>query len=1223
MIKRSASKANMSLVNMAQEELLTVSGGIVTSTPVTNEKTVKYSNNFELDKDGSYILRKPLVLKETIPNKDTYYLYDRETKISFANGHINITGPETVYVKLKFFDINEKEFLIDYLNSYNFISELISVYNALDHTLLSVKINHETFINSVTKVQNSSIVPMAYLTQNISGYNPNLYRFIKIYKDYEIDENTWIIEIVHPEFNSITSSLGEEGVDFNMLLDNPYAIRDLYNYGYESATKILAYKPIGASPTANEIYQEYVFRLTESNPINGVGFKILENCNYDANEGNVVLKAFVTAKQRSNSETNNYYCCWERSEDGIDWEACPEFLTRFSSSYYVEKKVADLESVEFEKLLVSENLEKAISYLVTKKLVPANFYNQNVPMGMRPDILVVDSNALKYHYRFLVYFSSSKAPEDKRVDKITTKNYFTTANVDGTDTEIPYLDADGKYIQYKTNTGYGVDDPSNSNSPSKSPELENGLIILCPGKKINDITYSGNSLSIIPNQHENVHLKKITITLADKVRQVDNDGKLIDYTQTTSVLGYSIGFKNDYGVYGGLLVRVAGIWTLYYNNMSPAFIEWMDREGLAENPDFDGVYPDDDNSFVRLHNSEYGTNNWPTQSGNQINFGYKQVAGFFFKYDGVTDNPCHVATITGWEDKPDPVISIDKFTELNIHSTVNDLTNVKEVAASKQYVIDLSTYNESNINISELAIFCATTSQYVSDANEHLTRIESIKIEYDIPLVNETTTTTYLSSSAGPYKIPYNKETTVVADIYKQRQNLFYGEMYFDKGAYKFFAKDKVYYTDPNAFIIKMLNVLDFSTTVTKVLQYRDYLVVFTSKDISLVHENSDGTYSTKIISNSVGLPKADAKTVAVILNSIYFKSETKVYKLVPNLYASTEDVIDIKLVSTSIDDLFTHVVNRTFETSNFAYSDIDTYRIFIPNSNSLTYCFVYDLERKAWTLLTYPVALSRLEVNTIGTSYVVKETTSENYTECGIYHFKDDIETLLEEIRLQDFSRIGAKSVDGDEYLDIKVKYIDDYGIDIIRPVVYGNSTYSYIDADAVYAKIPYGDYLLKTPLMLYSAINDEAINLINNGDIDFDDFNIAPMSFNIDFGQKSSNYTMDKQFLETKFIFATLHPKDLFPVTVDISTDGIQKPLHWDCNTDSAFWKDSLNYIGTLNTFFQEESSDYDGILRQLIIKYSGKGKTVRHTISGISRYRFKFISLLSRFRILPKKQ
>jgi hypothetical protein len=95
------------------------------------------------------------------------------------------------------------------------------------------------------------------------------------------------------------------------------------------------------------------------------------------------------------------------------------------------------------------------------------------------------------------------------------------------------------------------------------------------------------------------------------------------------------------------------------------------------------------------------------------------------------------------------------------------------------------------------------------------------------------------------------------------------------------------------------------------------------------------------------------------------------------------------------------------------------------------------------------------------------------------------------------------------------------------------------------------------------------------------------------------------------------------MFPVSVDITTDGYQKPLHWDCNTDSALWKDAFDQLDILNTDLQDEYFDYDGIFRQLILKYSGKGKTARHFIYGMSKYRFKFISMNVRYRILPNKQ
>ena len=82
-------------------------------------------------------------------------------------------------------------------------------------------------------------------------------------------------------------------------------------------------------------------------------------------------------------------------------------------------------------------------------------------------------------------------------------------------------------------------------------------------------------------------------------------------------------------------------------------------------------------------------------------------------------------------------------------------------------------------------------------------------------------------------------------------------------------------------------------------------------------------------------------------------------------------------------------------------------------------------------------------------------------------------------------------------------------------------------------------------------------------------------------------------------------------------------QNNLHLDINTDSAIWKNSFSQKGTLGTNIYDDNTDYDGIVRQLIVKYSSKGKTIRHILEGYSKTNFKFYSMDVRSRILPKKQ
>lgn len=1202
MIKRTASRANMSLVNAAQEERINVSGGIVSNVPVTNLQTVKKSVNFELDDDGSYILRKPLILKERIINQDTHYLYDTETKVTLVDGCLDITGKSGITSYLKFYDKSVKEHTITNTSGLNFFAELINSYNANDHTLLTVKINHQAFYTAT----NHDLVH--------APRDRVLYRFVKIYQNSDLGENAWVIEIVHPEFNTITAAMDEQGIDFNMLLDNPYAIRDLYNYGANGTTKILAYTSYNYD-TDMLNGNIPVHRLTEDNPIEGKGFVILTAANSASALNLVYLKAFVTSA--INNPNLRYYCCWERSATGTEWSVCPEFLEKYAASAYVEKKVSDITSEEFESLLFANKLTEAASYLVTKKLIPfENITDENDLIKDRPDVLKISRNNIGYHYRFCIYVDTGKTPAQKYLDKNVSKNYFTNINLD-TGTNKDTFNTDESF-EYSTSRVMGVDysDPGHE---SADPYVENGIITLRPGKVINNDFYLGNSLTIQADPSKNIKIKKITFTIADALAGVDENQQPIQVQQSSN-LGLVANKYTDYGTYGGTVrTSVSIIDTLLMGEDTSEAMYERYIEG-AEDPSWNGTR-------IVLTRYEHGYDDPRAQeyeghgpTGDDLFLGYQDLVGWFFEFtssgidwcgNSVNAGDIIIATQLGWDYIQNPQY-FDRTSSNQL--LVSNIANSRPVFAGEKVAIS---FEDLDVLPSKVVIYNTASANY-QDLENHNLRFAGIRIDYEEPLTTADTTSTYEVSFTGKFKIQADANVVTVEDLSKQRRDIFYGEKFFKDGSYKFFAHGNVWYTDVDSMIVKALNILNFSTEVTKVLSYRNYFIVFTLKDISLVKFNQDNTYSIKLITSTIGLPKVDAKTPVVILNTVYFKSGDKIYRLVPNFYASNDDNLNIHIISTPIEELFSHIVNTTFESNNFGYTDTLTYRVFIPTNAGQTYCFIYDLERKAWTLQEYPLLLLDTEILAVDKAYV----KSGNGT---FFFFKDNLEGLLEKIRLQHFSEIGyIDEVEG-ESVDVFVggSYIDAFYNENTRVLAFLTSKYSMIDAAVVYSKIPYGDYAHKTPEELYAYINEQSLKIVAENDVNFETLKITPISFIIDSGQKSSNYALDKQFLESKLIFATLHPKDMFPVTLDIMTDGSPRPIHWDCNTDSALWKTTLSDIGTLNTAFQDANADYNSILRQLIVKYSGKGKTIRHILTGKSKYRFKYISLNTRFRVLPNKQ
>ena len=1131
MIQRKASKITDSFVNSAHEEHFNVSKAIRDDAPIVTTDSVIKSTNFEADSDGSYILRKPLVKKSSLNANNQILLYNKTDILSFSNEQISITGTDTII--FKFYD--DKLTLHEYKYEGSLPASWLNIkkyYNTSEHTLLNVEIDHDKFLHTIDLSNNvtwrefkrppspyvfelqwllttSPVIPGKNHLQSeippISFFDNivlipkevnTLKRFIKLYKDDTLN-NTYVIEIIHPEFNSITTGLDTNNpntLDINLLLDNPYSIRDLYGYGYVSCTKVLPYVITDETKlySKTELDSYSVWELTENGSFqtrDRCTFKILTGANAESfSKKYVILKAFLTTA----ITTTKYYCCWEQSkDDGITWEECPEFVSKFSNSI-VTKLISDLTSAEFDSMIYDESLEKANNYLVSKKLVRMNLentdYSKDDLLMDRPDVLILTNPNLSYKYRFRIYLDTEKAtptPKEKTFTAITTSFQNSTEG---------FLDSSGEHIKYKTA----------QNNSNDLPTVSDGKLILY---EANDQSINngnppfqhgvGNSITI-SSVNSNYKIKDITMTLSPK--------SLIPETTNYEKLGSAV------GVIGG--------------NTAVQFYD---------------DYADDSPNDPRRN--PYGMTS------------------------------VYVVFLQGYN----PTVICDaKNLWLSENSTK---TFVAETYGNTEQI--------TFVNLTRCLTGGSTTDLEQVSGDTDITHsrlaISSISVTYVVTSEVQFTSI-YLTSTTGTFNFPYAVKTETVEDLSLDRNRLFNGEIFYNdqQAQLLVFSNNYVYVSGTNSAIIKLLNGLKLPDTITKIIPWRSYLIIFTTKTSYLAsYDSSSDTYNIKILSNSIGVSKEDADTVVTILNSIYFKSGTKIYRMVPNLYAASDDVLNIHQISLGVNNILENIVNLYIESHNFAYSDSDMYMLFIPiKSINKTFCIVYDFNSKIWTYLEYPTYLTDLE----------KFSNTEVYltTDSALYYFRESLSRIL--------------SLGLEEYCIENGEDFNSYNLQI------------FINA------VPYADYLNSLPKDLITAVL-ESVTTSHSYEQTFGNI-MTPISFEIDFGQKSSNYTLYKQFLETKLTLATLSVKDTFPITIDIYTDGISRELHWDSNTDGAIWKTSLDDVGILNTGFGVAGQDYNGIFRQLIVKYSGKGKSIRHVISGKSKSLFKFYSMDVRSRILPKK-
>lgn len=132
-----------------------------------------------------------------------------------------------------------------------------------------------------------------------------------------------------------------------------------------------------------------------------------------------------------------------------------------------------------------------------------------------------------------------------------------------------------------------------------------------------------------------------------------------------------------------------------------------------------------------------------------------------------------------------------------------------------------------------------------------------------------------------------------------------------------------------------------------------------------------------------------------------------------------------------------------------------------------------------------------------------------------------------------------------------------------------------------------------------------------------------VYPINFRLDSGQKTDNISTDKQFVETKLIASLTNNENIIPLDIDIYIDGNKFPFKIDLTTDGTFVKDAIKDIITLNATVDSNSAELQNVLKQLFLRYSGRGKSIRHIISGKSMCDFKLYELYYRYKTLNVKQ
>lgn len=396
--------------------------------------------------------------------------------------------------------------------------------------------------------------------------------------------------------------------------------------------------------------------------------------------------------------------------------------------------------------------------------------------------------------------------------------------------------------------------------------------------------------------------------------------------------------------------------------------------------------------------------------------------------------------------------------------------------------------------------------------------------------------------------------------------------LYYNKALYTYGVASKqavMFASDAGSLVRPLSKVIDLDTTgsdtVTALIPWRNYLIAATEHSLHLITKSENGFY-TKIINSSIGIPKQDGKCCVSVLNGVLFKSGDRIFQLYPNLYSGEDTVLNITDVSKPI---LHELLDLSSDSNSFAFSTEEAYYVFIPGSGHTT-CLKYNYTLRVWTKFEYPVVLTDAYV--IGVDDIRVFGTHDNCF-CE-FRIERDLNQYLDELPAE-FPESA-------------------------RPLLL------------------YGDYVNKTLGELDGSKNG------SDGH--------TPILFVFDSGQKTDRIAYTKQFTEAKVMCVTESQRDSFPCVVQVAVDGELRVHTIQVNTDSPFWKTDSGFrtddnaddiLLSLNRNIYSDSADILNTMRQLIVRYSGKGHTVRFVLQGNSVCRFRIHSVLSRYRTLNVKQ
>lgn len=1164
MIRRNTSNARNYPESLTTAQLVG-SKGIDVTKACDSKNTVINMVNLEVAEDGGLQLRKPLI-KDAI---DSPYTEENNTKVvyygqTFDNIDISIAMKDGQ----SYLQLGNITKVIKYNLKYT--EHTGTVHNDLVslNLLGNIDCTDAKVINTSTStiITNVKVNLTSYNLIDSTLYKDNPlygYRNLRLYTTEDTVKYT--LEIVTPEMNVLNTA---ESAVFNpnLSLDYTYAIRDNYNGTSVGVSSILAYAPVkvfepNKKPTSVTGLNVWDSNMTVKQLTESMTGNTIGRIvtQVDSTMRNIILKAIVSVKP---SDDTQYVCIWEKSYDGINWTNVNETLGFFPGSDILIKVPEYSQS--------NVTLTETTNY-VYKKCKKFNPKSSDELVSNRPDCLKIFGPPDSAIYRFTIY--SLKCS----VSSIAEENILTYDSVT-----------------------VNVDNPNDIGIDLKNP---NDPIVRTVKKNLNEEVTRTFDIYLIIRKNTGTLLNISTDDISVKVIYQDGtvfrSGQNLTLNVTHFIDGLNVyeqmRLKGSYDTHifkNTFYNSVPTLIKIYYKGKLLLSIKELYTElnslnkiqgSILYNPN--DTYKDTDGTtYAKINKTPQGVNYIepiPITLLPKIKTSIVPESNLIYENNRIYVQHVNVKQLYG-----------NDFNETFVNSNLDKLPKLKyiftdnldsEVLKSNE---ELGSYNNFYNSI-------ATSTDFKNGENVTLTY--TLKHEH------------YLITDGFKYQIIVdpNEGTTdfslfSISDLYN-----FYYKVYSTEGLSQGLPKlyTTVEVTDVEAIdeedYLKINLNLGYALYNFVIGSETEYLysdTVNTALGEKIYYKKSLFTYGKDFGANIY--PSDTDSFVTPLFNVIDLDTVGNSYvtTLVPwrnYLIAATENTVH--LISKQDGGYYSKIINNFI---GIPYEDRRTCKAILNGIIFKSGTKIYTLQPNAYSSDDTILNIGEISKPIEG---LIPSNTTDNFaysTETAYYLY----------IPMKDYT------------LCFKYEYGKKVWCQFKYPVVFKD--YDIKNLDKIYLYATSKRYTLGNAVSTSSVRYGDRLEY--GGDYETDpDSLITPIEFYLNTGQKADVMSTTKQFVETKFVIATLNNKDQFPLEIDISIDGTLHPIHIDANTDSAFWKNSLNDVGTLTTNFTFNDTNSLNVLRQMFVRYSGKGKTIQHEIQGVSYFNFKIYMLYYRYRTLNIKQ